>query len=91
VSDISSPVGASVHLSPARALIMLFILLCVIVAAFSWAPSWVAAKENAQRCNTVLWHFFMYKVRPELYAKKCGCPNNLDFSFSCNSQYLRLR
>ena len=36
VSDISSPVGASVYLSPARKLIMMLFLVGGIIAAFSW-------------------------------------------------------
>jgi hypothetical protein len=86
VGDISSPVGASVYLSPARKLLMILFLVGGIVAAFSWAA--VKADTETKRCNSLYWHFFVYKFEPELYAKKCGCPNNLDFSFSCNSKYL---
>jgi hypothetical protein len=86
VSDICSPVGTKVYWSQRRALIAVLFIVSAGIAAFSWS----AVKEETQKCSDVLWRFVMYKLGPETYAKKCGCPNNLDFRFSCNSQYLHL-
>ena len=87
MSDISSPVIVKVYYwSPRRALTLVLFLLLVGIATLSCA----AVKAETQNCKSALWHFVIYNVRPNLYAKNCGCPDSLDFRFSCNSQYLPL-
>ena len=86
MSDIISPVGTSVYRGPWLALMVILVLLAGVIAALSWA----AVKEKTQRCDTLLWRFGIYNTKPDTYAKKCGCPNDFDFRFSCNSQYLPL-
>jgi len=68
-----------------RALLKVFGLLIAFLAI---AGAWAAVREQERNCNSAYWKILVYKFEPELYAKKCGCPNNLDFTFSCNSQYI---
>ncbi len=85
LADIGSSVGTSVYSNLRRALIaMIWSLLFVLTATLSAVAVWAETQE----CNRALWKFVIYNVGPEFYAKKCGCPNSLDFPFSCNSQYL---
>jgi len=88
VSDIYKPVGTLGYRNPRAFMIALFLLVVAIASTLSWAA--VKADTERQRCNGMLWHFFVYKALPNLYAEKCGCPHNLDFSFSCNSQNIPL-
>jgi hypothetical protein len=74
-------------LSARRGLGLLLALLFVFLLA---ALTWSAARAQTQKCESWLWKSVVYNLRPDLYAKKCGCPNSLDFRFSCNSQYLPL-
>ena len=84
MTDVCNPVGDSGYLNPRRALVMLLFALLVMIAVLSWS----AVRAETQTCNGMLWKFVIYNYTPEFYAKKCGCPNNLDFRFSCNSQYI---
>jgi hypothetical protein len=83
VSDISGSVETSWNLR--RALIIILFLLSVAIAAVVISA---AVKAKTEKCEALSWGLFDYLFRPELYAKKCGCPRSLNFRFSCNSQYL---
>ena len=84
MTDVCNPAGVSVYWNPRRALLTVLFLLSIGIAALSCS----AVREETQKCNGMFWRFVVYNIKPELYAKKCGCPNSLDFRFSCNSQYL---
>jgi hypothetical protein len=66
----------------------LMIFLILLFAFLATALTWTAVKAETQNCDSNLWETAIYNVRPDYYAKKCGCPNNLDFRFKCNSQYI---
>jgi hypothetical protein len=85
VIDIFGPLVTSSGLR--RALIIVLFLLGVAIAAML---SSAAVRAQTQKCEGILWALVDYLFRPELYEKKCGCPNGLDFSFPCNSQYIPL-
>ena len=86
MTDIGFPVGASAYRNPTRALIGMILFMLGVIAVFSWSA--VREEIETQICNNKSLKFIIQKVEPELYANKCGCPNNLDFHFSCNSQYI---
>jgi hypothetical protein len=89
VSDICSPVGTPVYWSLRRRLMAVLFIL-VGIAVLSWSVAKVEAKLQTQKCSSVLWRLGVYNIESDTYAKKCGCPNSLDYRFSCNSQYLPL-
>jgi hypothetical protein len=86
VTDIGILAGASVYRNPRRALIGMILSMLGVIAMFSWSA--VREEIETQSCNNKFWKFVMYNVEPDIYAKKCGCPNSLDFRFSCNSIYM---
>ena len=87
MTDVCSPIGLSSYLNARRVLLLTLFILLALVSVLSWS----AVQAETQKCNSTLWKFVFYNYAPELYAEKCGCPNNLDFRFSCNSQYLGVR
>jgi hypothetical protein len=62
-------------------------LLGVGIATLSWAA---VNEETQKKCKSEFWRFVVYNFAPNHFAKKCGCPHNIDFRFSCNSQYIPL-
>jgi hypothetical protein len=88
VTDAGIPLGAPVYSNLRRAIMAILSLLVVAIAVLAWSA--VKAQAEKPRCNAMLWKFVIRAVEPDFYAEKCGCPNNLDFHFSCNSQYLGL-
>jgi hypothetical protein len=86
VTDIyASPSGTRV-LSRRVLIGMILLLLSVLIAVFVSS----AVRAETQRCNSMFWKFVVYRLNSSLYAKKCGCPNNADFHFACNSQYINV-
>lgn len=84
MTDVCAPVGHRGYLSARRALIMLLFGLSIVIAVFCYS----AVRAETQNCNAMLWRFVVYNSTPEFYTRKCGCPNNLDYRFPCNSQYI---
>ena len=82
------PVGAPVYRSPRYLLLCVILFILAVVGALSWSPAKEAIERQA--CNNKILRFVLSSVASDLYAKECGCPQNLDFRFSCNSQYLPL-
>ena len=72
------------HVRGDRALLNVFVAL---VAFLALTITWAASRAQGENCASANWGIFVYKLQPNLYAKKCGCPNNLDSTFSCNLVY----
>jgi hypothetical protein len=65
----------------------LWVLLALLFAFLLAALTWSAARAQTQKCESWLWKSVVYNLRPDLYAKKCGCPKGRS---TCNPQYLML-